>query len=67
MTYAINVQNIDNARYSTVAKSEEFPDDFAKLQSGDVTTRNRDKGGTVHVKRSSPLNDLIHCVHWTHS
>ena len=30
MTYAINVSDIDNARYSTGAQSEEFPDDFAK-------------------------------------
>ena len=34
---------------------EEFPDVIAKLQSGDVTTRSRDTGGTVHVKRLSPL------------
>ena len=26
---------------------EEFPEDIAKLQSGDVTTRSRDTGGTI--------------------
>ena len=37
---------------------EEFLEDIAKLKSGDVTTRSRDTGGTVHVKRSNPLCSL---------
>ena len=39
---------------------EEFPEDIAKLQSGDVTTRSRDTGGTVHVKRSKSTMFIGH-------
>ena len=38
---------------------EEFPEDTAKLQSGDVTTRSRDTGGTVHVKRFCLLDTFL--------